>query len=246
MSVMLSSLPAVFAFSIGDPARSLIEWFQPLVDDYGMAIVLSMLAVRLFLLPMTVAQRRNTLLMRTLRPELDAIRQEYAGDQQQMRQVQQERLRTAGFNPFVGCLSLIIIGVIFYAFHTAISQIVGLDAEPPFWGRTWIDALRKPDQLFDFNFRLPLLGKSFHLLPFVTPLYLLIRMALVPSNRREVSQSGFLGALAFGVFLYHLPSVDWLLLLTFLSVGEVENLLVPSPPVPAQDQHQDDSGLLPK
>ncbi|WP_166831009.1 YidC/Oxa1 family membrane protein insertase [Thalassoroseus pseudoceratinae] len=240
---MLSYPPTVFAFSIGEPAQQLIEWLESYVNDYGMSVVLGMLIVRLFLLPMTISQRRNSLLIKQLKPELDAIRLEYAGDPQRMRQEQQERLRSVGFNPLAGCVSFLVIGLIFYSFHTAISQIAGFDAKAPFWGQTWIENLKKPDELFDFNFRLPLVGKSFHLLPFIPLAYLLIRNTLIPRDRKPLMQSGLLGALAFGVFLYHLPSADWLLLLTFLSVSEIENFLMPSPPTPMPTKADENDAL---
>lgn len=230
MLVMLSHPLIVFAFSAGDPARFLIERLEPLVNDYGMAIVLSVLIVRILLLPLTIAQARNSQLMRQIKPDLDAIKQEYASDPAQIRKAQQERMQAAGFNPLAGCFSFIIIGLVFYSFYSAIHEIPRLGQEAPFWGRTWIDSLDDPDRFFRLKMNLPFFGRSFHLLPLIPVLFCLVRDGVIKRDVEQLTHGGALGMSVLAVFLYHIASAEWIVLLTFLSVGVVEDWFMPKLP----------------
>ncbi len=232
MLVMLIHTPLVFAFSLGEPARFLIEFFEPLVDDFGMAIVLSMLVVRILLMPLTIAQARNSQLMRQLKPDLDAIKLEYAGDPAQMRKAQQARMQAAGFNPLAGCFSFLIIGLVFYSFYSAINEIPGLGRDAPFWGKAWIDALDEPDRLLNLKVNLPFFGRSFHLLPFIPVLFCLVRDGLIRRDVEQLTHGGALGMSVLAVFLYQIPSAEWIMLLTFFSVGVIEDWFVPNLPEP--------------
>jgi hypothetical protein len=115
--------------------------------------------------------------------------------------------------------------------------MAALRGEAPFWGRTWIEDLSRPDRLFDFGGKVPLLGRSFQLLPWLPVAFALVVLA-VPAWRRGLGEQWALflfGPLATAVLLNDLPSGLWLCLLVFLGVTAVEQITVPLPPVLAAE-----------
>jgi membrane protein insertase Oxa1/YidC/SpoIIIJ len=221
-----------------DIVRTLVKSAEDVTGDYGWAIVLVALGLRLVLLPLTIAQRRGSVLLRELRPELEQLRREHAGDPGAFGRAQMALLRERHFNPWAGCLATIAFVVLGSGFIFGLAGMPELKGVAPFGGRTWIDDLSRPDRLFAFGRRVPLLGSDFHLLPWLLPLLTVASLA-VPRIRRGLVQGPLmtvLGLAAVCLLLYHLPAALWLALIPYFAVNFVEYLLIPLPPLPGDEQ----------
>ena len=95
------------------------------VGNYGVAIILLTLVVRLFMWPLNVSQQRSMRMMQTLQPKLKAIQDRYKSNPQVMQQKMMEFYKEHKFNPMGGCLPLLIQMPIFILLYSAFIQIAG-------------------------------------------------------------------------------------------------------------------------
>ncbi|CAO2161072.1 unnamed protein product [Urochloa humidicola] len=102
---------------------------------YGFAIILLTIIVKAATLPLTKQQVESTLAMQNLQPQLKAIQQRYAGNQERI-QLETARLyRQAGVNPLAGCLPTLATIPVWIGLYQALSNVAneGLLTEGFFW-----------------------------------------------------------------------------------------------------------------
>ncbi|KGG54637.1 membrane protein insertase YidC [Lactobacillus sp. wkB10] len=123
-------------------------WLSKLVgNNYGWAIIIFTIIVRLILYPLSAIQIKSTTKMQKIQPEIDALRKKYPGSDTESRtllsQETNKLYKEAGINPYAGCLPLIIQLPVMYALYGAIWQTPQLQT-----GHfMWMD-LGKPDPYF--------------------------------------------------------------------------------------------------
>lgn len=93
-----------------------------LTGNYGVAIILLTLVIRLVLLPFTLAQTRSTYKMQALQPEIQALQKKYKSDPERMNQEQMALWRKHGVNPLSGCLLLLVQLPFLFAFFRALND----------------------------------------------------------------------------------------------------------------------------
>jgi YidC/Oxa1 family membrane protein insertase len=91
--------------------------FYAVVPEYGAAIVLLTVAVRLILLPLTIKQTRSMREMAKIQPEIKKIQQKHKGDRQKMNEEMMALYKERGVNPFGGCLPLLMQMPVFIALY---------------------------------------------------------------------------------------------------------------------------------
>jgi len=127
------------------------------VPNYGWAIMLLTLGLRILLFPLTWSSQRSMQKMQELQPRLQAIRQKYRGKlrdakgrmdleaQRKMNEEMQELFRSEGANPYGGCLPIVVQIPVFFALFTMLRSAVELRGAP--WAM-WIHDLSEPDPLY--------------------------------------------------------------------------------------------------
>ncbi|KQK02733.1 inner membrane protein ALBINO3, chloroplastic [Brachypodium distachyon] len=103
--------------------------------SYGFAIILLTIVVKAATLPLTKQQVESTLAMQNLQPQLKAIQQRYAGNQERI-QLETARLyKQAGVNPLAGCLPTLATIPVWIGLYQALSNVAneGLLTEGFFW-----------------------------------------------------------------------------------------------------------------
>ena len=93
-----------------------------LVHDYGLTIILFTLISKLILLPISLLVQKNSIKMVKLQPEIDEIKNLYAGDKERIAEEQYKLFEREGYSPAVGCLPTvlqipIILGLIQVIYH---------------------------------------------------------------------------------------------------------------------------------
>ncbi|MEW6523559.1 MAG: YidC/Oxa1 family membrane protein insertase [Bacillota bacterium] len=91
-----------------------------LTGNYGLAIILLTLVIRLALLPFTLAQTRSTYKMQALNPEIQAIQKKYKGDPERLNQEQMALWKKHGVNPLSSCLLVLVQFPFLIAFFQAL------------------------------------------------------------------------------------------------------------------------------
>ena len=113
------------------------------VGNYGIAIIIVTVLMRIIIFPLTLKQEKSMKKMRELQPELEKIKEKYKDNPQEYQQKTAERYRESGVNPLGGCLPLLIQMPVFVALYWAFSGNA-IPADAKF---LWF-TLKQPDRLF--------------------------------------------------------------------------------------------------
>ena len=98
----------------------LLKGLAHFVGNYGIAIIVLTIIVRIALWPLNVSQQRSMKTMQTLQPKMKAIQDRYKNDPQKMQQKMMEFYKEHKFNPMGGCLPLLIQMPIFILLYSAL------------------------------------------------------------------------------------------------------------------------------
>jgi YidC/Oxa1 family membrane protein insertase len=126
-----------------------MNMIHKVIPNYGIAIILLTLLVKLLLLPLGNKSYRSMNDMKKLQPEINRIREKYGHDKTKMNQEIMALYKTFKVNPMSGCLPLLAQMPIFIALYRMLYESVEL-RHAPFFG--WITDLSAPDRLFNFGF----------------------------------------------------------------------------------------------
>jgi len=152
-----------FLWWISQPIFALMKIIHALVGNWGVAIILVTMVVKLFLFPLSNAQYRSFGKMRKIQPKMQALKERYGDDRQKMGQETMKMYKKEGVNPLGGCLPLVIQMPVFYALYWVLLESVEI-RQAPFM--LWIQDL----SLKDPYFVLPLLmGLSMYLMQKMQP-----------------------------------------------------------------------------
>jgi YidC/Oxa1 family membrane protein insertase len=92
------------------------------VRDYGLAIIVLTIAVRLILLPLTIKQTKSMREMQRIQPEVKRLQQKHKGDRQKMNTELMALYKEHGVNPFGGCAPLLLQFPVLIALYWVIRQ----------------------------------------------------------------------------------------------------------------------------
>lgn len=115
------------------------------VGNWGVAIILLTVAIKLAFFPLSAASYRSMARMRRMQPRMDALRQRHGDDRQRMQQAMVELYRTEKINPLGGCLPLVVQIPVFIALYWVLLESAQLRQAPFF---LWIHDLSAPDPYF--------------------------------------------------------------------------------------------------
>jgi YidC/Oxa1 family membrane protein insertase len=142
-----------------DGMTSLLNWLYHLTEmahiaNYGLAIILLTVLIKIILYPLTVKQMRSMVVMQQLAPKIKEIQERYRNkDPQKMQQKIMELYREHNVNPMAGCLPLLIQMPILIALYRALLHFNY--ADPAHARFLWINNL---SQVGDPYYILPLLA----------------------------------------------------------------------------------------
>ena len=98
----------------------LLQVLAHFVGNYGFAIIVLTIIIRLAMWPLNVSQQRSMKMMQSLQPKIKAIQDRYKSNPQMMQQKLMEFYKDHKFNPMGGCLPLLIQLPIFILLYSAL------------------------------------------------------------------------------------------------------------------------------
>ncbi|MDO4571522.1 MAG: YidC/Oxa1 family insertase periplasmic-domain containing protein, partial [Planctomycetia bacterium] len=133
----------------------LLTWilhvFYGIVGNYGIAILLLTVLVRLLMFPLSRKQVKGMLIMQKLQPEMKKITEKYE-DPMERQRAQMELFRKHNYNPMSGCWVMLIQLPIFIALYRALLVDVELRQAPLFSDAIrFCSNLAAPDMLFSWK-----------------------------------------------------------------------------------------------
>ena len=117
------------------PLLALLVWIHSFAGNYGVAIILLTVLLRLVFLPLNHKSMVSMRRMQRLQPQMAAIRGKYKGSKeleqrQKMNEEVMELYRREGVSPFGGCLPMLAQLPILFAFYRLLSVAVELRQAP--------------------------------------------------------------------------------------------------------------------
>ena len=153
------------------PLFWLLEKIHGFVGNWGWAIVLLTILIKLAFFKLTEAQYRSMARMRKLQPRIDQLKERYGDDRQRMSQAMMEMYKKEKVNPLGGCLPIVVQIPIFIALYWVLLESVEL-RQAPFI--LWIDNLSARDPYF--------------VLPLLNAVFMIITQRLTPAAGMDPMQ----------------------------------------------------------
>jgi YidC/Oxa1 family membrane protein insertase len=133
-------------FSIlSKPMLQMLKWFYGLFQNWGLAIILLTVIIRLLLLPINVSSLKSMKKMQKIQPQMKAIKEKYKDDPQRVNQETMALMKREGANPIGGCLPMLLQLPVFFALYSVLGQSVELYKSPFIF---WIQDLSYKDPFF--------------------------------------------------------------------------------------------------
>jgi YidC/Oxa1 family membrane protein insertase len=130
---------------IASPLHWVLVELYTLVKNWGLAIILLVLLIKLALFKLSEAQFRSMAKMKRLQPRLEALKERYGDDKQKYNAAMMELYQKEKINPLGGCLPMVVQIPVFFALYWVLLESVEL-RQAPFFG--WIQNLSAPDPYF--------------------------------------------------------------------------------------------------
>lgn len=112
--------------------------------NYGVAIILMTIVIKMILYPLTVKQVKSMKAMQEMQPQMKKIQEKYKGKPEVLQKEMAALYKTSGVNPLAGCLPLIAQMPILIGIFYAIRDYTYVGA-PSF---LWLANLSEADPLF--------------------------------------------------------------------------------------------------
>ena len=157
-----------------------LNLFYGMIPNYGVAIILLTILVRILFWPLTHKSTMGMRKMQELQPLLKEIQKKHKGNPQRMQQETWQLYREHKVNPLSSCLPMLLQIPVFFALFVVLRGAVELRYAP----FLWIDDLSQPEALFASWF--PFGGLN--ILPILMAVTMALQSALTPSTGDKSQQ----------------------------------------------------------
>lgn len=97
-----------------------LRFIYNLVNNYGLAIILFSIVIKLILFPLSIKQYKSTAAMKKIQPGLTKLQKKYGNDKEKLQKEQMALYEKYGINPMAGCLPTLIQMPILFALYRVI------------------------------------------------------------------------------------------------------------------------------
>jgi len=133
-----------------------LKWFYSFTHNYGIAIILLTIIIKIVFWPLTQKSYTSMQKMKKIQPKIQQIREKYKDDKEKLNQELMQVYKTYKVNPMGGCLPMALQIPVFFALYRMLNSAVELRHQP---FALWIHDLTAPDRLnLGFSIDLPMIG----------------------------------------------------------------------------------------
>ncbi len=176
-------------YFITKPMFLALDFFYRVVGNFGIAILLVTVIVKLLFFPLANKSYASMAKMKSIQPQLQALKERYPDDKVKQQQEMMEIYRKEKINPVAGCLPVVIQIPVFFSLYKVLFVTIEM-RHAHFYG--WIKDLSAPDPtnlftlfgLFSFDpTQLPVFGHYLHLgiWPIIMGITMWFQMKLNPT-----------------------------------------------------------------
>jgi YidC/Oxa1 family membrane protein insertase len=134
-----------FFSPIAKPLLHVLKFFYRFVGNYGVAIILLTVIIKILFWPLTQKSYGSMKAMQKLQPEMQRLRDKYKSDRERMNREIMELYRTNRVNPLGGCLPMLVQIPVFFALYKVLMVSIEL-RHAPF--ALWITDLSAKDPYY--------------------------------------------------------------------------------------------------
>lgn len=168
---------------IGARLLWLINGVESVIGNYGIAIMIVTLLIRMLFWPLTHKGTESMRKMSELSPQMKAINEKYKDNAQKRQEELMKFYKENKINPVGGCLPMLVQIPIFLSLFYVLKSAIELR----FASFLWIKDLSEPDRLFAFGRSFPVLGDHFNLLPFLMAVSMYFQQKVAPMTPTNAS-----------------------------------------------------------
>jgi YidC/Oxa1 family membrane protein insertase len=236
--------PPIWNF-IAKPLQWILHTFYAVVRNYGIAIIMLTVVVRLGMFPLSRKQVQGAMKMQSLQPEIQKINETYKTNFEARNRAMAELFRKHNYHPLSGCLPMFIQLPIFIGLYWSLAMDIELRGASLIPGVSWCSNLAAPDMLLNWSgwmpkfiqngwFVIPAMGPYLNVLPIFTIILFVLQQKYLtppPTNDQMAMQMKIMTwmmvvmgllfyTVASGLCLYFIASSLW---------GLAERKLMPKP-----------------
>jgi YidC/Oxa1 family membrane protein insertase len=182
---------------LAKPLFYVLKFFYDYVGNYGWAIILLTVLIKIIFWPLTAKSYKSMKAMQTLQPEMQKLREKHKNDRDTLNKEIMTLYKDHRVNPLGGCLPMVVQIPVFFALYQVLMNMIELRHAPfIFW-------------LTDLSVKDP-----YYITPLIMGATMFIQQKLTPSQLDPVQQKIFLIMPVVFTFLFlNFPSglvVYWL------------------------------------
>ena len=180
-----------FSF-ISVPMLELMKFFYSAIPNYGVAILILTLLVRLIMFPLQHKAMKSMKRMQDLQPHLKSLQEKYKNDKEKLNKEMMQFMKTHKMNPMSGCLPMLVQLPVFIALYKVLANSVELYRSPFIF---WITDLSVKDH--------------FYILPLLMGAMMFVQQKMTPNPTMDPTQAK--------IMLYMMPIIFTLMMLSLPS-----------------------------
>lgn len=189
------------------PLFRLMKFLNDLFHNYGVAIIIMTLIVKMLTYPLTYKSMKAMKDMAKIQPQLTKLREKYKDDKESLNREMMGLMKTHGYNPMAGCLPIAVQMPVFFALYRVLYSSIELYQAPFMF---WITDLSAKD--------------PFYVTPALLTITMFIQQKVTPSTAADPMQQKMLQfmPIIFGAFMLTLPSglTLYMLVNAIASIGQ--------------------------
>lgn len=175
---------------LAKPMLYTLKALYGLVGNYGLAIIIITVVLKLLFFPLTHKSYKSMKGMQKIQPEMTKIREKYKNDRDAMNKAVMELYRENKVNPLGGCLPMVVQIPVFFALYKALMFSIELRHAPFF---LWITDLADKD--------------PYYVTPVLMGISMFVQQKMTPSQMDPVQQKMMLALpVVFTVMFLSFPS----------------------------------------
>ena len=131
---------------LSKPFFKVLLWIHGLIGNWGWAIILFTLLVKLTLFPLSYKGMMSMQKLKDLAPKMKDLKEKYKGDPAKLNAQMMEMYKKNGANPMGGCLPMLLQIPVFFALYRVLLNADELQGAP--WIHGWIENLAIADPYY--------------------------------------------------------------------------------------------------
>ena len=206
---------------VSDGLMFLLHKFNGVVGNYGVAIILLTVLIRVCMHPLTKKGQVSMHKMQKLQPKIKELQAKYKGDKKKLGAEQMKLMRTHGANPLSGCLPMLVQMPILIGLWRGLNSAFAL-RQAPFM--LWMKDLSKPETIITIG------DFPVHVLPLLMAVSMFIQQRMTPKSpdpqaQQQMKMMMFL-PFFFAFMFYSFPSGLCLYWFVSTLVGMLDQYLI--------------------